>query len=96
MALHIVDALFLYGQDYRNHSYNMRVEACTMFVNSIHRPSRKTLSPVRVKTLCRVEDLPSALHTHTSYRSVASYVVHNQPVCFVGVLFLGFLKVPQC
>ena len=67
-ALHVTDILFLYGEDFRQHSYNMRMEAAQLFVTSIHKPSRTRLTPVRVKQLYRIEDIPGLISNNLEYR----------------------------
>lgn len=73
-ALHITDVLFLYGEDFRHHSYNVRMEAAHLFVMSITKPSRTRLTPIRVKQLYRIEDIPTLISTNLGYRYGSVYM----------------------
>ena len=46
----------------------MRMEAAQLFVTSIHKPSRTRLTPVRVKQLYRIEDIPGLISNNLEYR----------------------------
>lgn len=76
LALHIVDVLFICGEDFRQHSYNLRMDTARLFVTAITKPSRTNLTPIRVKTLYKVEELPDILSQRCNYRSpiITTYI----------------------
>lgn len=58
-TLHIIDAVFLGGKDIRNLHYTERVAEITKFVKAIHKPSRPSFAPVRVKEVYRLQEISS-------------------------------------
>ena len=64
----------------------MRMEAAQLFVTSIHKPSRTRLTPVRVKQLYRIEDIPGLISNNLEYRYKFS-LKRVSEFCFV-LLFI--------
>lgn len=56
-SLHILDAMFLSGEDITNLHFNDRIERLKKFVKAITRPSRSDLAPVRIKDIYRFEEI---------------------------------------
>ncbi|XP_033103044.1 uncharacterized protein LOC117105845 [Anneissia japonica] len=54
-AIHIIDCMWLAGQDVRQKHFTERIGKAELFVRSISRPSRQDLTPIRVKEVFRLE-----------------------------------------
>ncbi|XP_067947035.1 cap-specific mRNA (nucleoside-2'-O-)-methyltransferase 1-like [Watersipora subatra] len=106
-ALHVVDVLFLYGEDFRPYSYGARLAAAQTFVTAITKPSKTRLTPVRVKPLFKIEDLPSLLTNKLDYRIIKGFAsepklcytgdFHNHSSCchvFAGLYFMPSICKP--
>ena len=58
----------------RPYSYNSRLESARLFVTAITKTSRTRLTPIRVKQLCKIEDIPSLLSNKLDYKYVVIYI----------------------
>ncbi|KAI0211494.1 Cap-specific mRNA (nucleoside-2'-O-)-methyltransferase 1 [Lamellibrachia satsuma] len=56
-GLHILDGMFLSGDDITNLHFNERIERLKKFVKAVTRPSRIDLAPIRVKDIYRFEKI---------------------------------------
>jgi len=57
MAVHVIDALFLAGEDIRSKHLTDRSRLIKLFLRVMNKPSRKDLVTIREKTLFKLEDL---------------------------------------
>ncbi|CAH1792799.1 unnamed protein product [Owenia fusiformis] len=57
IAVHILDAICLYGTDIRNMHFTERQQRIGKFVKSITKPTRSDLAPLRVKDIFRCEQI---------------------------------------
>ncbi|XP_013416099.1 cap-specific mRNA (nucleoside-2'-O-)-methyltransferase 1 [Lingula anatina] len=57
MTFHVLDAMFICGDDIRQEHFNVRIEKLRLFVKALSKPSRSDLAPVRVKDIYRFEEI---------------------------------------
>ncbi|XP_038074653.1 cap-specific mRNA (nucleoside-2'-O-)-methyltransferase 1-like [Patiria miniata] len=56
-ALHMLDAMWLGGEDVRQLHFTERITKAELFVKAIHKPTKPTLTPLRVKEVFRFEEI---------------------------------------
>eukprot|EP00057_Strongylocentrotus_purpuratus_P004716 XP_003729301.2 PREDICTED: LOW QUALITY PROTEIN: cap-specific mRNA (nucleoside-2'-O-)-methyltransferase 1 [Strongylocentrotus purpuratus] len=57
LTAHIIDAMWLAGQDVHSLPYSERVQRISLFVKAVNRPTRSDLTPLRVKEVFRCQDV---------------------------------------
>ncbi|XP_063958998.1 cap-specific mRNA (nucleoside-2'-O-)-methyltransferase 1-like [Lytechinus pictus] len=57
LTAHIVDAMWLAGQDIHSLPYSERLQRISLFVKAVDRPTRSDLTPLRVKEVFRCQDV---------------------------------------
>nr|XP_002121619.3 cap-specific mRNA (nucleoside-2'-O-)-methyltransferase 1 [Ciona intestinalis] len=96
-TIHIVDALFLAGDDMRALNYAERMQSAAIFAEAIRKPSCKHLNLVRTKEIFRLEDA-GKIFTQLKLKTVKGggsiprpcYEITNSDLCFVprGIVFV--------
>ena len=109
-SLHVIDAVYVAGEDWRNHDLKTRNEMLKIFVKAMAKPSLPDHLPMRVKEIVGLEHLHEGFLSKLKSRvlkgfngprltfDVAEEMVQDKVVCryFVptGLLMLPIVKEP--
>ncbi|XP_071486988.1 cap-specific mRNA (nucleoside-2'-O-)-methyltransferase 1-like [Diadema antillarum] len=101
-TVHILDALWLAGQDIRHLPYSERVQKIGLFVKAVDRPTRTDLTPLRSKDIVRCHDFHEIFDRLTMlqgkgggrHRRLCYRAANNRHFVPTGVFFIKIYNAP--
>jgi len=72
MSIHVIDAMFLAGEDVRSHHFNERNRLLSIFLKVMNKPSQNDLVRLRPKIMFKLEDIltDNAVWSHLDQRNL--------------------------